>query len=341
MQRRTSAARIYALTSPLCVVAPALVPPSAFDPTVALTHVAFGGLPMCGLAVLLATIHSQHQLEGWTYRWIASIWAAAALLAFVPLGAWVGPHVDWDTSLGLRAVVMVCAALSLIVLAVRVWRLPTNVRTVLAAGIALVGLLFAAFSLHVLRPWLLEEPTGLAMEARGLANVFLNASITCLVLLSAVVLHRVQREPRLRIRLSLLLPVFNLIAWLLFVLATEPAWPEYLAHLDAARSRPGGDGGYSDIWGMLACRQLNNWGPIHGGERLGVIVMEVVNLAPLIGTGFVHGFALDASRGRILACEWSWWLGGVFLLFSTVQWVLVGLVLDRRFKTGQPSSRQC
>ena len=187
------------------------------------------------------------------------------------------------------------------------------------------------------------DATSIAAEAVGLSNFFLNASITCLVLLSAVVLHRIQREPPLRIRLWLLLPVFNLIACLLFVLATEPAWSQYLADLDAARSRPGGDADYSDIWGTLACRQLNNWGPIHGGERLGVIVMEVVNLAPLIGTGLGDGFAFasDSFRARVSACEWSWWLGAVFLLLSTVQWVLVGLVLDRRFKACQPSSRQC
>jgi hypothetical protein len=138
-RQHTSAARIYSIAAPLCVVAPVFVPPWLFDKTVALTYVAFGGLPMCGLAVLLATIHWQHQLEGWTYRAIAWIWTAAALLAFVPVGAWVDSRLWGNTSLGLRALMMVSAALLLMLLAIRVWRLATNVRTVLAAGIAFVA----------------------------------------------------------------------------------------------------------------------------------------------------------------------------------------------------------
>jgi hypothetical protein len=295
-----------------------------FDRTVAVTYVLFGGLPMCAIALLLAAIHTQHQLTGRMYRWIATMWAVATLLGLVPLGAWFGPYGAWDASV--QAAAIGCAALLLLVLAVRLWRLPSKARRLLAWGVALAAALFATV---LLRTLILEEQPSLDAHARALVGFFFNACVTSLALLSAITIHRRQHGPR-RVPLSLLLPTFNLIACLLFVMTIETAYPEYLAYLDAARQRPGGDGDWSDIWGMLACRQLNNWGPIHGGEYLGVMVVEVVNLLPLFAAGLAHGLFVGSDLlRRVPACEWSWWLAAVFVLLSTTQWVLIGLRLDR------------
>src|SRR4029079_2479104 len=124
------------------------------------------------------------------------------------------------------------------------------------------------------------------------------------------------------------LPLANLVACLLFVWLQKPAHPFYLQELDQARQR-GATVFYDDIWGMLACRTLNNWGPIHGGEDLGVAVLEVLNLPSLLLTGFI-AVITDASRAARItsACQWSWLLAGVFIVIASAQWWFIGRSID-------------
>lgn len=126
------------------------------------------------------------------------------------------------------------------------------------------------------------------------------------------------------------LPLANLIACLLFVWLQEPADPWYLQEVDQARQR-GAMFDVDDIWGTLACRTLNNWGPIHGGEAIGVAVLEVLNLPSLLLTGFAGVIAesFGAARGTS-ACRWSWLLAGVFMTLASAQWWIIGHAIDRR-----------
>jgi hypothetical protein len=125
------------------------------------------------------------------------------------------------------------------------------------------------------------------------------------------------------------LPIANLAACLLFVLLREPdSW--YLAELDRARQEGSvfmDDG----VWGTLACRTLNNWGPVHGGEAIGVAALEVLNLPSLFLTGIAGLFGDVFGGARITsACRWSWLLAGVFIVLASTQWWFVGRALDRR-----------
>jgi hypothetical protein len=126
------------------------------------------------------------------------------------------------------------------------------------------------------------------------------------------------------------LPLTNFVACLLFVWLREPANPWYLRELDRARQR-GAMFDVDDIWGTLACRTLNNWGPIHGGEALGVAVLEVLNLPSLLLTGFI-AVITDASRAARItsACQWSWLLAGVFIVIASAQWWFIGRSIDAR-----------
>jgi hypothetical protein len=127
-----------------------------------------------------------------------------------------------------------------------------------------------------------------------------------------------------------------LIGCVLFVLLREPAHPDFLAAVDAARSPcvtrgwAGGVYSVSGIDGTLACRILRSWSEWHGGEALGVKVLETVNLPALIVTVIVHiaSEVLGIAR-RFSACGWSWVLGFLFAALSTAQWLLVGWLIDR------------
>ena len=126
------------------------------------------------------------------------------------------------------------------------------------------------------------------------------------------------------------LPIANLIACLLFVALREPPPDPYLAEMDAAR-QTGGILIDDSIWGMLACRTLSNWGPIHGGESLGVAVLEVLNLPSLLLTAFAGIFVDVFGASRITsACAWSWMLAGVFIFLASAQWWFIGRSIDAR-----------
>jgi hypothetical protein len=135
-----------------------------------------------------------------------------------------------------------------------------------------------------------------------------------------------------------LLPAANLIACVLFVVLRAPAPAEYLAEVDDAR-RAGGIFINSGIVGTLACRMLHSWSSWHGGEALGVKILEVANLPALVVTAGAHVLG-EVTVARVMsACGWSWLLAGVFMLVASVQWWLVGLALDHRRRRSQQRSR--
>jgi hypothetical protein len=88
--------------------------------------------------------------------------------------------------------------------------------------------------------------------------------------------------------------------------------------------------------GTLACRHLYSWSEWHGGERLAVKVLEVVN-APALAITAVVAIAGELGVARLFsACSWSWLLGGMFMIAASIQWWLAGIVIEiatRRFRT--------
>jgi hypothetical protein len=114
---------------------------------------------------------------------------------------------------------------------------------------------------------------------------------------------------------------------MLFVLVREPAPAWYLEESDQARLR-GSTIADDGVWGTLACRNLNNWGPIHGGEAIGVAMLEVLNLPSLLVTGTV-GLFVDVA-GLVPTCRWSWLLAAVFVAVASVQWWWIGSTIDTR-----------
>jgi len=131
----------------------------------------------------------------------------------------------------------------------------------------------------------------------------------------------------MRRRWAIALPIANVIACVLFVLLRQPAPAWYLDESDQARLRGStilDDG----VWGTVACRNLNNWGPIHGGEAIGVAMLEVLNLPSLLVTGIV-GLFVDVG-GLVPTCRWSWPLAAVFVVAASVRWWWVGATIDTR-----------
>lgn len=94
------------------------------------------------------------------------------------------------------------------------------------------------------------------------------------------------------------------------------------------RARFGRDGAARREW--VSAVALYPWSDWHGGEALGVKILEVANLPALIVTGTVHvaGMVVGATR-LVPACGWSWILAGGFLAVASAQWWLVGLLVDR------------
>lgn len=130
-----------------------------------------------------------------------------------------------------------------------------------------------------------------------------------------------------RRRFRWLLPAINLAGCLLFIVLRPPVPAEYLAEEDAVR-RTGGFVINSSVSGMVACRQLYPWDEWHGGEAVGVTLLEVVNapaVAMTVGTSLVGEIG---SARRLSACTWSWILAAVFAVAASAQWWLIGVAVD-------------
>jgi hypothetical protein len=128
------------------------------------------------------------------------------------------------------------------------------------------------------------------------------------------------------VRWAVVLPGVNVAAWLLFFVVRSPN-TLWLAELEQARQRGQWLFNSSAPWTTLAERPLNNWSSWHGGEALPVKLMEIPNVAPLVAAGVA---VIPFSRA-LTATQASWLRGAVFLLLASMQWVLVGRRLDRRF----------
>jgi hypothetical protein len=139
-------------------------------------------------------------------------------------------------------------------------------------------------------------------------------------------------------RLRRLLPIANALACMLFVVLREPA-AAYLAEVDEAR-RNGGVFFNSAITGTLACRNLYPWSEWHGGEALGVKLLEIANLPALISTAIADLLVEVFGVARLMsACQWSWILAAGFVLVASTQWWLLGKALDRLVaRFGKPTA---
>jgi hypothetical protein len=116
---------------------------------------------------------------------------------------------------------------------------------------------------------------------------------------------------------------------LLFVSLREPVAPDSLAELDEVR-RTGGMVMNTAFGGMVACRHLHPWSAFHGGEALGVEILEIANL-PAVGATIAVDFAGSAVGFRRLlpVCVWTWILAAAFLTLASAQWWIVGLIVER------------
>ncbi len=142
-----------------------------------------------------------------------------------------------------------------------------------------------------------------------------------------------------RYRLPWALVLINGAACASFVVLREPASSEYLAEVDAVR-RTGGVHLNSAIDGTLACRHLYSWSEWHGGEVLGVKLLEVANAPALAVTGvFDAAGTLGVARAFSL-CTWSWLLAAVILVAASIQWWLVGTASRTIFTYIRERSRQ-
>jgi hypothetical protein len=132
-------------------------------------------------------------------------------------------------------------------------------------------------------------------------------------------------RPRLRPRWVLVLA--NLAACVAFVVLRPPAPPDYMA--DVAATRATGGIILSDVViGMLACRLLHPWDEWHGGDALGVKVLEVANApAAAVAIGVASMGELGLAR-HFSVCGWSWVLAGVFVATSSAQWWILGAAVE-------------
>lgn len=129
-------------------------------------------------------------------------------------------------------------------------------------------------------------------------------------------------------RTGYVLAAANLAGCVLFVVLRQPAPAGYLADVDAAR-QAGGVFSVSGIDGTIACRLVHSWSEWHGGERLGVKILEAANLPALFAMGVAHLAAeIFGIARRLSACGWSWVLAFLFLALSSLQWLFLGGLAD-------------
>ena len=119
-----------------------------------------------------------------------------------------------------------------------------------------------------------------------------------------------------------------------FILLREPS----ISHLEE-RERMRRDSGYVfesnvDPIMFIAGRRLNGWNEWHGGESLWIKIVEVANLPALLATVTVGHLpiAIYRATGSGTFVHDTWIRASVFLLFSVAQWVVVGLLIERRMR---------
>jgi hypothetical protein len=119
-----------------------------------------------------------------------------------------------------------------------------------------------------------------------------------------------------------------------FIVLREPS----ISHLEE-RERMRRESGYHfessvDPIMFIAGRRLNGWNEWHGGERLWIKICEVANLPALAATVTVGHLpiAIYRATGSGTFVHDTWIRAFVFLLFSVVQWCLVGRFIERRMR---------
>ena len=128
-------------------------------------------------------------------------------------------------------------------------------------------------------------------------------------------------------RIGLPLLIVNYLAFGVFI-ASRPSESQVLRTRDAAWNRGEFWISSADPYTYIAGRPLYNWSPWHGGERLGVKILEVINLPALLLAS-----ALTPIIGMITGAShyysWSWIRAVLFLLFATFQWLILGSIISR------------
>ena len=192
-----SPSAVYGAAAIACLVGPALGW-TTMDPIVVWSFVLLAGVPVTVMAILLALIHAQHGLVDHAYRTTAALWAATALLVLTPVDAWVPVRtaviVHWA-----RVTATALVPLLFLRLTVHIWKLPGKERIVLALGFGSVAIFFGALALRYV---LASNSAGLEAVSADLAEFFVDAVVTCLLLLSALAAGRLMRRRVCRTRVA-------------------------------------------------------------------------------------------------------------------------------------------
>jgi hypothetical protein len=172
---------VYSIAAVVCVVAPALA--STTVDRVVLSYVLLAGVPVGIMAILLALIHSQHRLIDRAYRATALMWAVGVLLVLTPFEAWLPFEGAWSVARWTRAVATALIAGLFMQSIVRIWSLRWEERIPLALGFGSVAIFFGYRAGRYVFP---PTSSGLESMTEALANFFLDAVVTCLLLLPAL-----------------------------------------------------------------------------------------------------------------------------------------------------------
>jgi hypothetical protein len=114
----------------------------------------------------------------------------------------------------------------------------------------------------------------------------------------------------------------NYIAFALFV-AVRPPRIEHLRELDRASASGMFMMSSAEPITHLAARPLYSWSRWHGGERWWVKIVEVANLPALIAAGALT-LMVQPIVGASAYYGASYIRAVLFLLFATIQWLLIG-----------------
>jgi hypothetical protein len=127
--------------------------------------------------------------------------------------------------------------------------------------------------------------------------------------------------------------VVNLIACAAFLMV-RPEATSLIEERERAEQMGAFSLSSSDPYMLIAGRPLRQWNEWHGGEAVWVKVIEVANgpavlVAKFSGDlwGAEHSFSGQPTYRRK-----SWMRAYVFLIVSSVQWLLIGLALARLTK---------
>jgi hypothetical protein len=141
-------------------------------------------------------------------------------------------------------------------------------------------------------------------------------------------------------RLALGLLLANYLGFALF-LVLRPSAAEYLRAKDEALHRGEFTVSDADPTCFIAGRPLYDWQPWHGGESMGVKVLEVANFPALSAAGFLTRRLLFDADSYYQNSDIP---GLLFLPLATAQWLGLGwmsrgwsALRRRNASTGRPS----